>query len=85
MSAVVASMLSMGTAALSNVAVFLPALIATIAFIQYDLMDPESKPLNMETEELFDAYDFIVVGAGSAGKYRRKFDAFFGCNCKIFF
>lgn len=68
MSAVVASMLSMGTAALSNVAVFLPALIATIAFIQYDLMDPESKPLNMETEELLDSYDFVVVGAGSAGK-----------------
>lgn len=68
MSTIAASLLGIGSATLSNVAVFLPALIATIAYLQYDLMDPESKPIDMETTELFDTYDFIVVGSGSAGK-----------------
>lgn len=69
MSTIAASLLGIGSTTLTNVAVFLPALIATIAYLQYDLMDPESKPINMETAELYDTYDFIVVGSGSAGKF----------------
>lgn len=69
MSSIVGSLLGIGSATLGNVAVFLPALIATIAYLQYDLMDPESKPLNMEMNELHDSYDFIVVGSGSAGNF----------------
>lgn len=53
--------------AASNLAMFVPVLVAAIAYYQYDLMDPESRPINMETAFLSDQYDFIVVGAGSAG------------------
>lgn len=67
MSAVAAPFLGLGASAASNLAVFLPALAAAIAYFQYDLLDPESRPINVETEELLDRYDFIVVGGGSAG------------------
>lgn len=53
--------------AASNLAMFVPVLIAAIAYYQYDTMDPESRPINIESDYLLDHYDFIVVGAGSAG------------------
>lgn len=71
MSAIVGVPAALGGAvvsAASHLAVFVPALIAAIAYFQYDLMDPESRPIDMASDFLLDHYDFIVVGAGSAGK-----------------
>lgn len=67
MSSLTAPLVALGTAATTNLAVFVPALIASIAYFQYEQMDPESRPVNVETNQLFDTYDFIVVGSGSAG------------------
>lgn len=62
-----AAIAGVAVSAASHFAVFVPALIAAIAYFQYDLMDPESRPIDMNTEFLLDQYDFIVVGSGSAG------------------
>lgn len=56
--------------AASNVAWFAPLLIAALAYFHYELMDPESRPIDMENELLLPQYDFIIVGGGSAGKFR---------------
>ncbi|CAG9820557.1 unnamed protein product [Phaedon cochleariae] len=66
MSAITAPLYGLGAAATSNLAVFLPALMAAIAYFQYEQLDPESRPVDVPSDELLDRYDFIVVGAGSA-------------------
>lgn len=43
----------------------IPLLLAAITFYRYDRLDPESRPIDQQ--QLFSEYDFIVVGAGSAG------------------
>lgn len=43
----------------------LPMLIASLAFYNYDLFDPENRPFNVAQVER--EYDFIIVGGGSAG------------------
>lgn len=60
-----------GAAAAANPTVFIPVLVAAIAFFQYELLDPESRPVDTTTENLLPKYDFIVVGAGSAGKHKK--------------
>lgn len=54
--------------AASQVAWFLPVLVAAIAYFHYEINDPESRIIDQPGELIFADYDFIVVGAGSAGE-----------------
>jgi hypothetical protein len=55
--------------AASSISWFGPMLVAAIAYFQYEeFVDPESRVVNMPSELLLDRYDFIVIGAGSAGE-----------------
>ncbi|XP_077299158.1 glucose dehydrogenase [FAD, quinone] isoform X1 [Arctopsyche grandis] len=70
MSAIVGAATALGGAAASassQVAWFIPMLVGAIAFFQYEMMDPESRVADTESDELLKEYDFIVVGSGSAG------------------
>ncbi|GAB0093739.1 oxygen-dependent choline dehydrogenase-like [Sergentomyia squamirostris] len=71
MSAIVGAANAIGGAAVSaasSVGWFVPVLVAAIAYFQYEeFMDPESRPIDISTSNMLDEYDFIVIGAGSAG------------------
>lgn len=43
----------------------IPALIAALAYYNYDMFDPENRPFNFKIVDR--DYDFIIVGGGSAG------------------
>lgn len=43
----------------------LPFLLASLAYFHYDLFDPENRPVSVK--QVDPMYDFIIVGAGSAG------------------
>lgn len=43
----------------------IPVLIASLAYYNYDLFDPENRPFNVKQVDA--EYDFIIVGGGSAG------------------
>lgn len=43
----------------------LPVLIASLAFYNYDLFDPENRPFTVKQVDR--EYDFVIVGGGSAG------------------
>lgn len=71
MSSVVALPVSLAGAAVnaaSSVAWFAPLLVAAMAYFHYELMDPESRPIDVETSSLLPDYDFIIIGGGSAGE-----------------
>lgn len=52
----------------TNVGWFVPMLVAALAYFQYEeIMSPESRPIDIPSDQLLDEYDFIIVGAGSAG------------------
>lgn len=62
------SAIGAAASAASSIGWFVPMLVAAIAYFQYeDIIDTDAKPINIETEMIFSEYDFIVVGAGSAG------------------
>jgi choline dehydrogenase len=44
---------------------FIPAFLAALTYYNYDLYDPENRPINVRNVRT--EYDFIVVGGGSAG------------------
>lgn len=54
--------------AASQVAWFLPVLVAAIAYFHYEVNDPESRIIDQPGDLILDQYDFIIVGAGSAGE-----------------
>lgn len=43
----------------------LPVIIASLAFYNYDMFDPENRPFTVKQVDR--EYDFIIVGGGSAG------------------
>lgn len=43
----------------------IPVLIASMAYYNYDLFDPENRPFNVKVVD--HEYDFVIVGGGSAG------------------
>jgi len=53
--------------AASQVAWFLPVLVAAIAYFHYEVTDPESRVIDQPGELILTEYDFVIVGAGSAG------------------
>ncbi|XP_066590930.1 glucose dehydrogenase [FAD, quinone]-like [Prorops nasuta] len=55
------------TSASSGFQWFFPALAAALVYFHYEVMDSESPPINVPSELLLPAYDFIVIGGGSAG------------------
>lgn len=55
------------TSASSGLSWFFPVLAAALVYFEYEVMDNEAPPINIPSEVLLPAYDFIVVGAGSAG------------------
>ena len=44
---------------------FIPLLVTAIAYYHYASVDPERRPVDQKN--LYSQYDFIVIGAGSAG------------------
>ncbi|XP_041971827.1 glucose dehydrogenase [FAD, quinone] [Aricia agestis] len=54
-------------AASSQVSWFIPMLVAAIAYYQFDQTDPDGRPADVDDSVMLPEYDFIIVGAGSAG------------------
>ncbi|XP_076749042.1 glucose dehydrogenase [FAD, quinone] [Xylocopa sonorina] len=55
------------TSASTGLSWFFPVLAAALVYFQYEVLDNEAPPINIPSEVLLPSYDFIVVGAGSAG------------------
>jgi choline dehydrogenase-like flavoprotein len=64
-SVVTAAALKAGFSILGTGLWTLPLLIVGLAYYRYDALDPEGRPF--ERQNLLPEYDFVVIGAGSAG------------------
>lgn len=69
--------------AASNVAWFIPVLVAAIAYFHYEVNDPESRIIDQPGDLLLDEYDFIIVGAGSAGEITFQLFFLYYCSNQI--
>ncbi|EEB16965.1 glucose dehydrogenase precursor, putative [Pediculus humanus corporis] len=49
----------------SKFLIYIPTMIATLAYFNYELFDPENRPVIVKN--FYKEYDFVVVGAGGAG------------------
>lgn len=67
---------SAASSATGSLSWFFPTLAAAIVYFQYEVMDPESRPIDVPSELLMPTYDFIVVGAGSAGMFSSVSDIY---------
>ncbi|XP_044738151.1 glucose dehydrogenase [FAD, quinone] [Chrysoperla carnea] len=67
MSSAITSLFGAAAQTYGHLATFIPVLAAAIAYFQFEMMDPESRPIDISPELMLDEYDFIIVGAGSAG------------------
>ena len=43
--------------------------MANVAYYNYSSIDPNLRAINVPTSILSEEYDFIIVGAGSAGMF----------------
>lgn len=77
MSSIIGTVNAIGGAtvgAMGSMGWFVPMLVAAVAYFQYEeLMDPESKLVDIPSSSFLDEYDFIIIGAGSAGKMASQF------------
>ena len=64
LSSLVFAGLSAGTIGTAGVW-FFPFLLASLSYYHYTQVDPERRPIDIQ--KLHKHYDFIVIGAGSAG------------------
>lgn len=51
----------------------IPLLIAAVTFFQGTQYDPSSRPIDISPDNLEESYNFIIVGAGSAGMVLIKY------------
>lgn len=63
--ALIATAIKAATALIGFKLAIIPILITSLAFFRYDKFDPEVHPQSVE--RILPEYDFIVIGAGSAG------------------
>lgn len=61
----IAGSIKLATSIIGFKLAIIPILIASLAYFNYDLYDPENRIFNVRQVE--PQYDFIVVGGGSAG------------------
>lgn len=68
-SGVISELSSQILSASSFYGVFSALLVALITLFDFNEINPTYRPLNVPTEQLDLSVDFIIIGAGSGGKF----------------